>query len=197
MRVSIKGGAAARAEVRERRDGTVEVTYTAPMSGEYRIALGVGAVAIGTYRAQCAPPRPSEALSRVPPSLLSQTSIHLARPNPFCVTKKLACIIGLELCEQGCPKAAAASACQYSTTLCGVLEQAESSHRGDMQALLNGQLLIMVRTKSSTSVQVRMASASSAFVGERYAVVCEVLDQFGGCFSGDPKCGTTAEGTLL
>ena len=46
-------------------------------------------------------------------------------------------------------------------------------------------------------MQVRMANASSAFVGERYAVVCEVLDQFGGSFSGDPKCGSTADGTYL
>ena len=43
-----------------------------------------------------------------------------------------------------------------------------------------------------TCVQVRMAGASSAFVGERYAVVCEVLDQFGRSFSGDPKCGASA-----
>ena len=92
VRVSIKGGAAARAEVRERRDGAVEVTYTAPMSGEYRIALGVGAVVIGTYRAQCAPPRPSEALSRVRPSVLSQTSIT-SRPHPYRVAKKLACFM--------------------------------------------------------------------------------------------------------
>ena len=92
MRVSIKGGAAARAEVRERRDGTVEVTYTAPMSGEYRIALGVGAVAIGTYRAQCAPPRPSETLSRVRSSPLSQTSVTL-KAAPSLATLKLACMV--------------------------------------------------------------------------------------------------------
>ncbi|KAK9845317.1 hypothetical protein WJX81_003385 [Elliptochloris bilobata] len=98
VRVSIKGGAAAGAEVRERREGTVEVTYTAPMSGEYRITLGVGPTQIGTYRAQCAPPRPSEALSRV-----------------------------------------------------------------------------------------RLAAASSAFVGERYSAVAEVVDQFGGRFAGEPK----------
>ena len=65
LRVSIKGAAAARAEVRERRDGAVEVAYTAPMSGVYRIALAVGAASLGTFPAQCAPPRASEALSRV------------------------------------------------------------------------------------------------------------------------------------
>ena len=102
MRVSIKGGAAARAEVRERRDGTVEVTYTAPMSGEYRIALGVGAVVIGTYRAQCAPPRPSEALSRVGVSQLSQTSVT-PRPQPSCIVKKLACMLSPFENEEGCP----------------------------------------------------------------------------------------------
>ena len=134
MRVSIKGGAAARAEVRERRDGTVEVTYTAPMSGEYRIALGVGAVAIGTYRAQCAPPRPSEALSRVRSSLLPQASVTL-RQHPLCVAQKLACLIDPLIGKQGCPKTAAALACECSNNPCGVLEQAESSHRRKMQAL--------------------------------------------------------------
>ena len=94
VRVSIKGGAAARAEVRERRDGAVEVTYTAPMSGEYRIALGVGTMAIGTYRAQCAPPRPSEALSqvclsRLPDERCTEAAPYLCGHRLACMTARL------------------------------------------------------------------------------------------------------------
>ena len=82
-------------------------------------------------------------------------------------------------------------------TPCCILGQAGSSHGGRFAGLLSGQLCVNIQANSLASMQVRLASASSAFVGERYAVVCEVLDQFGGSFSGDPKCGTTADDTRL
>ena len=65
-------------------------------------------------------------------------------------------------------------------------------------AMLHGRSLFhsVRQTEEVTSVQVRLAGASSAFVGERYAVVCEVLDQCGRSFNGDPKCGSISVGAL-
>ena len=42
LRVSIKGSATVKHEVREGKDGGLEVTYAAPMSGEYRISISMG-----------------------------------------------------------------------------------------------------------------------------------------------------------
>ena len=42
LRVSIKGSATVKNEVREGKDGGLEVIYAAPMSGEYRISISMG-----------------------------------------------------------------------------------------------------------------------------------------------------------
>jgi hypothetical protein len=65
--VSVKGSAAVKHEVRERKDGALEVAYVAPMSGEYRVTLSMGAVPIqgSPFRVPCQQPRPCERASGV------------------------------------------------------------------------------------------------------------------------------------
>lgn len=67
LKVTIKGSAAVKPEVRERKDGSLEVSYTAPMSGEYRVALALGSIPVASspFRVPCQQPRACEQHSRV------------------------------------------------------------------------------------------------------------------------------------
>lgn len=67
LKVAIKGSAAVRHDVKERQDGALEVTYAAPMSGDYRITVALGSllVAGSPFKVPCQQPRPCEKLSRV------------------------------------------------------------------------------------------------------------------------------------
>ena len=64
--MSIKGSATVKHDVQERKEGGVEVTYAAPMSGEYRIAVSIGPTPVpgSPFRVSCQQPRPCEKLSR-------------------------------------------------------------------------------------------------------------------------------------
>ena len=67
LRVSIKGSATVKHETRERKDGGVDVSYAAPMSGEYRISVSIGPTPVpgSPFRVSCQQPRPCEKLSKV------------------------------------------------------------------------------------------------------------------------------------
>ena len=67
LRVSIKGSASVKHEVRERRDGGLDVFYASPMSGEYRVAISIGPTPVpgSPFRVSCQQPRPCEKLSKV------------------------------------------------------------------------------------------------------------------------------------
>ena len=66
LRVSIKGSATVKHDTQERKEGGVEVTYAAPMSGEYRVAVSIGPTPVpgSPFRVSCQQPRPCEKLSR-------------------------------------------------------------------------------------------------------------------------------------
>ena len=67
LKVAIKGSAAVKPEVKEKKDGSLEVSYTAPMSGEYRVAVALGNIPVpgSPFRVPCQQPRACEQLSRV------------------------------------------------------------------------------------------------------------------------------------
>ena len=66
LRVSIKGSASVKHEVRERKDGGLEVSYAAPMSGEYRVGVSIGPTPVpgSPFKVSCQQPRPCEKLSK-------------------------------------------------------------------------------------------------------------------------------------
>ena len=65
--MAIKGSAAVKPEVKEKKDGSLEVSYTAPMSGEYRVAVALGNIPVpgSPFRVPCQQPRACEQRSRV------------------------------------------------------------------------------------------------------------------------------------
>ena len=67
LKIAIKGSAAVKHDVKERQDGSLEISYTAPMSGEYRITMALGGLAVpgSPFKVPCQQPRPCEVLSRV------------------------------------------------------------------------------------------------------------------------------------
>lgn len=67
LKIAIKGSAAVRHEVKERQDGALEISYAAPMSGEYRITMALGSFSVpgSPFKVPCQQPRPCEVLSRV------------------------------------------------------------------------------------------------------------------------------------
>lgn len=73
LKISIKGSASVKHEVREKKEG-LEVTYLAPMTGEYRITLSIGSLTVegSPFRVPCQQPRPCEL-----------QSIIALKPNAF------------------------------------------------------------------------------------------------------------------
>ncbi|DBA83503.1 TPA: hypothetical protein ACH3X2_006431 [Trebouxia sp. C0005] len=62
LKVTIKGNVTVKADVKQLQDGTLEVCYTAPLTGEYRISLSVGSTAVpgSPFRMACQQPRACE-----------------------------------------------------------------------------------------------------------------------------------------
>ncbi|KAL0032084.1 hypothetical protein WJX77_004214 [Trebouxia sp. C0004] len=62
LKVTIKGNVTVKADIKQLQDGTLEVCYTAPLTGEYRISLSVGSTAVpgSPFRMACQQPRACE-----------------------------------------------------------------------------------------------------------------------------------------
>lgn len=67
LKANIKGNVTVKADVKQLEDGLLEVTYAAPLTGEYRISLFVGSTAVhgSPFRMSCQQPRACEHHSRV------------------------------------------------------------------------------------------------------------------------------------
>ncbi|CAL5220286.1 g2271 [Coccomyxa viridis] len=67
LRVSVKGSASVINEVRERKDGGLEVSHAAPVSGEYKISISIGPTPVpgSPFRVSCQQPYSCEKLSKV------------------------------------------------------------------------------------------------------------------------------------
>ena len=67
LKAHIKGNVTVKADVKLLEDGLLEVTYAAPLTGEYRISLSVGNTAVhgSPFRMSCQQPRACEHHSRV------------------------------------------------------------------------------------------------------------------------------------
>lgn len=67
LKANIKGNVTVKADVKQLEDGLLEVTYAAPLTGEYRISLSVGTNAVhgSPFRMSCQQPRACEHHSRV------------------------------------------------------------------------------------------------------------------------------------
>ena len=62
LKAIIKGNVTVKADIKQVQDGTLEICYTAPLTGEYRISLSVGATAVpgSPFRMSCQQPRACE-----------------------------------------------------------------------------------------------------------------------------------------
>lgn len=67
LKASIKGNITVKADIKQLDDGLLEVTYAAPLTGEYRISLLVGSTVVhgSPFRMSCQQPRACEHHSRV------------------------------------------------------------------------------------------------------------------------------------
>ena len=67
LKVSIKGNVTVKTDVKQAQEGILEVCYTAPLTGEYRISLSLGAVAVpgSPFRLSCQQPRACELNSKL------------------------------------------------------------------------------------------------------------------------------------
>ena len=67
LKANIKGNVTVKADVKQLEDGLLEVTYAAPLTGEYRISLSVGSTAVhgSPFRMSCQQPRACEHHSRI------------------------------------------------------------------------------------------------------------------------------------
>ena len=62
LKATIKGNVTVKADIRQVQEGTLEVCYMAPLTGEYRISLSVGATPVpgSPFRMSCQQPRACE-----------------------------------------------------------------------------------------------------------------------------------------
>ena len=67
LKANIKGNVTVKPDVKQLEDGLLEVSYAAPLTGEYRISLSVGSTAVhgSPFRMSCQQPRACEHHSRV------------------------------------------------------------------------------------------------------------------------------------
>jgi len=67
LKVTIKGNVTVKADIKQLQDGTLEVCYTAPLTGEYRISLSVGSTAVpgSPFRMACQQPRACESNTQI------------------------------------------------------------------------------------------------------------------------------------
>lgn len=62
LKASIKGNVTVKTDIKQIQEGVLEVTYAAPLTGEYRISLSVGSTAVrgSPFRMSCQQPRACE-----------------------------------------------------------------------------------------------------------------------------------------
>ena len=68
LKANIKGNVTVKADIKQLEDGLLEVSYAAPLTGEYRISLTVGSTPVqgSPFRMSCQQPRACEHHSKVP-----------------------------------------------------------------------------------------------------------------------------------
>ena len=71
LKASIKGNVTVKTDIKQIQEGVLEVTYTAPLTGEYRVLLSVGSTAVhgSPFRMSCQQPRACEQHSRLSESI--------------------------------------------------------------------------------------------------------------------------------
>ena len=67
LKISIKGNVTVKTDVKQFSEGVLEVSYTVPLTGEYRVSLSVGAVVVpgSPFRISCQQPRACEVNTQI------------------------------------------------------------------------------------------------------------------------------------